>query len=485
MPQHQQLFIGGHWRDAAGGATHDVVNAFTGEVATTQATAGPEDVDAAVTAAADALPGWAATDPAQRAEVLRAAGDLLGGRAQEIAAIVAEETGGTFGWGMFNVGLAADILRAAGDVAGQVADEPVDTAVPGLESLAVRRPLGVCVAIAPWNAPVILGTRSVAWPLAFGNTVVFKASEQSPRVHAAIVSALADAGLPAGALNLITNDPADAPEVVGRLIDDPRTAHINFTGSTRVGRVIAQRAAGQFKRTLLELGGKAPFVVLDDADLDAAVAAANFGAFMNSGQICMSTERIVVAEPIADAFTAKLVERAQGLTVGSPFEQTTMVGPVVTAAAGAHVTELIEDARAHGASVVGGEAHDGDALLSPAVVAGVTPQMRIYGEESFGPVVTVITARDDDDAVRIANDTEYGLSAAVFGADLGRARSVAERIQSGICHINGSTVHDEAAAPFGGVKASGWGRFGAGEVAEEFTTRRWITISHEPRHYPI
>ena len=484
MATHQQLFIDGNWRDAAGGATHDVINAFTREAVTTQAAAGPDDVGAAITAAADALPGWAATAPEARRAILVRAGDLLAERATDIAAVVAEETGGTFGWGMFNVGLAADILRAAGSVAVVSGDAPVATDVPGLESLAVRRPVGVCVGIAPWNAPVILGARALAWPLAFGNTVVFKASEQSPRVHAAIVAACADAGLPDGVLNLITNDPADAGEVVGQLIDDPRTAHINFTGSTRVGRIIAARAAGQFKRSLLELGGKAPLVVLDDADLDAAAAAANFGAFMNAGQICMSTERIIIEAEVAEDFVARLTRRAHSLTVGSPFDESTMVGPVVNDAAAAHVSELIDDARAWGATIALGGDHEG-ALVPPTIVVGVTPQMRIYGEESFGPVVTIITARDDDDVVRIANDTEYGLSAAVFATDLGRARSIAERIESGICHINGPTVQDEAGAPFGGVKASGWGRFGAGQVADEFTTRRWITISHEPRHYPI
>jgi acyl-CoA reductase-like NAD-dependent aldehyde dehydrogenase len=484
LPPHQQLYIDGDWRDASNGATHDVINAYTGETATVQAAATVEDVDAAISAAAGAFALWSGMAGHERRAILIAAGDLLGERAADVATTLSEETGGTFGWGMFNVGLAADILRAAGDVAVQDVEEAVHTDVPGLESLAVRRPGGVCVAIAPREAPVILGARAIAWPLAFGNTVVLKASEQSPRVHAAIVAAIADAGLPAGALNLLTNDPGDAAEVVNRLIDDPRTSHINFTGSTRVGRMIASRAAGLFKRTLLELGGKAPLVVLDDADLDAAAAAANFGAFMNSGQICMSTERIVVETDIADAFVAKLVERARGLTVGSPFEATTMVGPVVTTAAADHVTELIEDARAHGATIALGGDGDG-ALLTPTIVAGVTAEMRIYSEESFGPIVTIIGAEDDADAVAIANDTEYGLSAAVFGTDVSRARAVAERIESGICHINGPTVQDEASAPFGGVKASGWGRFGAGQVAEEFTTRRWITISHEPRHYPI
>ena len=484
MPTPQQLFIDGTWRDAASGATHDVVNAFSGEVVTRQAAASAADADAAVQAAAAAAEGWAATSPEERRSLLTGAGDLLESRGPQIATALSEETAGTFGWGMFNVGLAAAIFRAAGAVADEPVRAPVATHVPGLVSTAVRQPLGVCVGIAPWNAPVILGTRAVVWPLAFGNTVVFKASEQSPRVHAAIVAALVDAGVPAGVVNLITNDPADAADVVGALVEHPLTAHINFTGSSRVGAIIAAKAAPLFKRTLLELGGKAPLLVLDDADLDAAAAAASFGAFMNSGQICMSTERIVVDESVHDAFVSRLAQRAETLPTGSPFDQGTAVGPVVTAGAGDHVDELVADARAKGARIMAGGTREG-AVYQPTVVADVTPAMRIYAEESFGPVVTVISARDADDAVRIANDTEYGLSAAVFGRDIDRAQRIAARIQSGICHINGATVHDEAAAPFGGVKASGWGRFGSGQVVHEFTTLRWITISEQAREYPI
>jgi acyl-CoA reductase-like NAD-dependent aldehyde dehydrogenase len=484
MPADQQLLIDGTWRDAATGATHEVVNSFSGEAVTRQAAAQVADVDAAVQAAAAAFPAWSSTPPAERQALLSKAGDLLQERAETIAATVSEETGGTFGWGMFNVGLAASMLRAAGAVAYETLGERVASDVPGLESSAVRQPLGVCVGIAPWNAPVILGARAVAWPLAFGNTVVFKGSEQSPRVHGAIVAALADAGVPDGVINYLTNDPADAPQVVARLVQHPRTAHVNFTGSSRVGRIIAGLAAPLLRRTLLELGGKAPLVVLDDADLDAAAAAANFGAFMNSGQICMSTERIVVDRSVQDAFVQRLVARAQGLTTGSPFEPGTMVGPVVTAGASDHIAELIDDARAQGATVACGGSHEGP-VHEPTVLAGVTPQMRIYGEESFGPVVTVVAADGPDDAVRIANDTEYGLAAAVFGRDTDRALDVASRVESGICHVNGPTVHDEATAPFGGVKASGWGRFGSGQVADEFTNLRWITVSRQERHYPI
>lgn len=482
-PTPQQLLIGGTWRDAADGRTHDVIGLGERPV-TRQAAAGADDARAAVDAAAAAFPAWAATAPEQRRDLLVAAGDLLAGRAEQIAATMAQETGATFGWGMFNVGLAADILRAAGELATSPAAAAVESHVPGLASTAVRQPLGVCVGIAPWNAPVILGTRAVAWPLAFGNTVVMKASEQSPRTHAAIAAALLDAGLPDGVVNVVTNDPADAGEVVDALIEHPAVRHVNFTGSTRVGRLIAQKAAGELKRSLLELGGKAPLVVLDDADLDAAAAAASFGAFMNAGQICMSTERVVADAAIADALTERIVARAEALPTGDPTDPQTAVGPVVNTAALRHVRELVDDALAHGARVVAGGTHDG-LLHRPTVIAGVTPAMRIYAEESFGPLLAVVTADGEDDAVRIANDSDYGLAAAVFSGDAARGLAVAARVESGICHVNGATVADEATAPFGGVKQSGWGRFGAGQVAAEFTDLRWITVSEQERRYPI
>jgi acyl-CoA reductase-like NAD-dependent aldehyde dehydrogenase len=331
---------------------------------------------------------------------------------------------------------------------------------------------------------VILGSRAIVWALALGNTVVFKASEHSPRIHGAIVAALADAGAPAGVVNLLTNDAADAAEVVGALVEHPRTAHINFTGSTRVGKIIASQAAPLLKPTLLELGGKAPLVVLDDADLEAAAAATGFGAFMNSGQICMSTEKVVVDTAVKEEFERLLSERAASLPTGDPSDPGTAIGPLVAEGGAAHVAELIADAEEKGARVLAGGTRTG-ALLEPTVIAEVTPAMRIYAEESFGPVVAVVGAAGVDEAVRIANDSPYGLAAAVFGRDAERALAVAGRIDSGICHVNGATVHDEPGAPFGGMKASGWGRFGAGEVIHEFTQARWITISEEERHYPI
>jgi acyl-CoA reductase-like NAD-dependent aldehyde dehydrogenase len=442
------------------------------------------NAERAAEAAAAAFPAWSATPAAERAAFLARAADLLDERAQDVAATMTEETGATFGWGMFNCGLAAGMLRHAASLAGQVDQEvAIESHVPGLNARAVRQPVGVVVGIAPWNAPVILATRAVATPLAFGNTVVLKASELCPRTHGAIVAAISDAGVPDGVIELVTNEPQDAAEVVAALIEHPAVKRINFTGSTKVGRIIAEKAASQLKRTLLELGGKAPFVVLPDADLDEAAAAANFGAFMNSGQICMSTERIVVDQAVADDLAARLVSRAEALVVGDPRDQGTMIGPVVNAAAAQHVAELLEDARAKGARVLTGGTADG-LLLTPTIVADVTPEMRIYGEESFGPIVTMIAVDGADEAVRVANDTEYGLSAAVFGTP-DAAEAVARRIQSGICHINGATVHDEPQMPFGGVKHSGWGRFGGDSALDEFTELRWMTRQDGGRKYPI
>jgi acyl-CoA reductase-like NAD-dependent aldehyde dehydrogenase len=482
--EQQPLLIGGEWVAADAGRTYEKADPFTGQPVTEAAAASRADAARAADAAAAAFPGWSSTPPAERAALLVAAADLLAERAPDIAATMTGEVGATFGWGMFNCNLAAGMLRHAATLADQVGGEEIESHVPGLHARGVRQPAGVVVGIAPWNAPVILGTRAVATPLAFGNTVILKASEECPRTHAAIAKALHDAGVPAGVINLITNEPSDAADVVEELIDHPAVRRINFTGSTKVGKIIAAKAAAQLKPTLLELGGKAPFVVLADADLDEAAAAANFGAFMNSGQICMSTERIVVDRSVADDLGGKLVAKAEGLTVGDPRDPETMIGPVVNAAAAARVAELLADAVEKGATVLTGGEPDG-LLLTPTIVSGVTPEMRIYAEESFGPIVTVIAVDGADEAVRVANDTEYGLSAAVFGTDIDAARAVAAQIQSGICHINGATVHDEPQMPFGGVKHSGWGRFGGSAALAEFTDLRWLTVQDGGRHYPI
>ena len=484
IAQEQQLLIGGSWTAAKGGGTYEKANPFTGETATVTAAAGREDARAAVEAAAEAFKEWRTSAPGLRRKILLKAADLLEERAPEIAPIVTEETGGTFGWGMFNCSLAASMLREAGAQAYGLVGEVIPSDVPGKLAMGVRAPAGVVVAIAPWNAPVILSARSVATPLAYANTVVLKASEECPRTHAAVVKVLVDAGLPDGVINLITNDPADAGDVVDELIAHPATRRINFTGSTKVGRIIAENAGRHLKRVLLELGGKAPLLVLKDANLDAAVAAANFGAFFHQGQICMSTERAIVDSSLADAFAQQLADKAGSLKLGDPREPDTVLGPMINAAALERVDGLVQDAVSKGAEIVTGGEADGP-LYPPTVVKGVTPDMRLYTEEVFGPVISVMAVDGADEAVRIANDTEYGLSAAVFSENVPEALEIAQRIESGICHVNDTTVQDEPQMPFGGVKSSGFGRFGGRAALEEFTELRWITVQETARQYPI
>jgi acyl-CoA reductase-like NAD-dependent aldehyde dehydrogenase len=469
---------------ASTGATFERRDPITGEVASRAAAASVADAQSAADAAAAAFPAWSKLGPNARRAVLLKAADLLEGRAAEFVRLMATEIGATAGWAQFNVKLAAGMLREAASLTTQITGEIIPSDKPGCVSMAVRQPAGVVLGIAPWNAPVILGVRAIATPLACGNTVVLKASEICPGTHHLIGAVLREAGLPAGAVNVITNAPENAPEVIEALIAHTAVRRINFTGSTRVGRIIAETAARFLKPVLLELGGKASLVVLDDADLDAAVAASAFGAFMNQGQICMSTERIVVDHAVADDFVAKLAAKAESLQAGNPRHGNFALGSLVGVEAAERISGLVNDAVSKGAKLLAGGRVEGT-VMSATVLDHVTPAMRLYGEESFGPVVCVVRATGVEEAVRIANDTEYGLSAAVFGRDISRALDVAHRIDSGICHINGATVHDEAQMPFGGVKASGYGRFGGKAGINEFTELRWITIETGPQHFPI
>lgn len=477
------LRIGGEVTDPADGRYIDKIQRLTGEVVARVAAASPDDAHRAADAAGRAAASWAATPPAERRKVLEGAARLLDERTPQIAAVMGQEMGAAAGWCHFNAMLAASMLREAAAQVYATAGQVIPSDVPGMTAMGVREPAGVVVGIAPWNAPLILGTRAVAMPLALGNTVVLKASEETPATHAAIIECLIDAGLPAGAANLVTNAPDDAPDVVERLIAHPAVRVINFTGSTGVGRVIAEKAGRHLKRTVMELGGKAPMVVLADADLEAAAAAASFGAFMNQGQICMSTERLVVDRSVAAEFAELLAARAAKLVVGAPDDPATQLGPMVHEGAVEHVAGLVRDAVEHGATVLTGGEPDG-LFYPPTVLTGITRDSRLYAEESFGPLAPIVEVDGQEEAIEVANDTEYGLAAAVFTRDAKRGLEVAGQIRSGICHVNGATVHDEAQMPFGGVKASGYGRFGSTAAINEFTELRWITVSGE-RQYPI
>jgi acyl-CoA reductase-like NAD-dependent aldehyde dehydrogenase/ABC-type branched-subunit amino acid transport system ATPase component len=469
---------------AAGNATFERLNPMTGEVAARAAASSADDAVRAADAATAAFPAWAEMAPAARRALLNKAADLIEAAGAKFAPVMGAETGSTAMWAGFNCMLASGMVREAAAMTTQIAGEIIPSNVPGSLAMGYRQPVGVVAGIAPWNAPVILGVRAIAMPLACGNTVVLKASEMCPGTHRLIGTLFREAGFPPGVVNVVTNAPKDAGAVVDALIAHPAVRRVNFTGSSRVGKIIARKCAEHLKPVLLELGGKSPLVVLDDADLDEAVNAAAFGAFANQGQICMSTERIVVDETVADEFVARFAAKAKSLSVGDPREGKAVLGSVVDHAAAERVTQLVLDAVAKGAKLVAGGSIDGT-LIGAHVLDRVTPQMRIYEEESFGPITTVVRAKDTDDAVRIANDTPYGLSSAVFGRDITRAFAVARRLETGICHINGPTVHDEAQMPFGGVKDSGYGRFGGKAAINEFTELRWITIQSGHRHYPF
>lgn len=478
------LLIAGRDVPATRSATFNRQNPISGDVATRAAAASVEDARAAADAAAAAFPKWAAIGPSERRAKLAKAADLLEARAAQFASILTTETGATGGWGHFNVHLAAGMLREAAAMTTQITGEVVPSDVPGSLSMALRTPVGVVLGIAPWNAPIILGVRSIAMPLACGNTVVLKASEVCPATHRLIGAVLTEAGLGEGVVNVVTHDPKDAEAIAEALISHRAVKRVNFTGSTRVGRIITGIAAKYLKPVLLELGGKAPLLVLDDADLDAAVDATVFGAFANSGQICMSTERVIVDEKVADQFAAKLAKRVAALPTGDPRKGDFVLGSVVGKPTVERVQKLVSDAAARGAKVLCGGESDGT-IMKGIVVDRVTPEMALFREESFGPQVSITRVRSDEEAVKLANDTDYGLAAAIFSKDIARALALAKRIESGICHINGPTVHDEAQMPFGGVKASGYGRFGGKAGIEEFTELRWITIQTTPRHYPF
>jgi acyl-CoA reductase-like NAD-dependent aldehyde dehydrogenase len=478
------LYIDNKEQASATGATFERRNPASDAVISRGAAASVEDAVRAVASAQNAFVEWSKSGPTQRRALLLKAADEIEARADDFVEAMSLEVGANELWARFNVMLAGNLFREAAGLATQLQGETIPSDRPGSLSMTIRQPVGVILSIVPWNGPVVLAARAIAYPLVCGNTVVFRASETSPRTHELIAQAVLAAGFPAGALNFITNDPKDAPQVVDALIAHSAVRRINFTGSTHVGRIIAEKAGRQLKRCILELGDKSPLVVLEDANVDHAVAAGIFGAFLYQGQICMSTERIIVDEKIADEYVAKFAERATALPVGDPSKGACVLGPVISKAAASRLKDLLDDAVSKGAKLVAGGTATG-AMLSATVLDGVNPSMRIYSEETFGPIVSIIRAKDTEDAVRIANDTEFGLSAGVFGTDISRALDVAQRIDTGSVHINGATVNNEAQAPYGGTKASGFGRFDGRAVIDEFTELKWITIETSGQGYPF
>ncbi|WHT16741.1 aldehyde dehydrogenase family protein [Crossiella sp. CA-258035] len=482
----RQLIVNGVETPAASGRTTPDHSPWTGEVYTQVAAASPADVTLAAAAAHEAFPAWAAAKPSERRAVLLKAADLLEQRAEQVVELLAAETGGTRGWGLFNVDLASQILREAAAATTQPVGEVLSSEFTGQLSLAVREPVGVVAAFSPWNAPVILGVRSIAVPLAVGNTVVLKPSEDAPVAAGYFLADLLhEAGLPPGVLNVVSNAREDAAEIARTLIADERVRMVNFTGSTGVGRIIGVTAAEHLKPAVLELGGKNSVLVLDDADLDHAAAAVNFGAFANTGQICMSADRVLVHRAVAEEFTAKLTARAATLHRGAPADPATTLGPLVSAGSAQRVAALVAETVEAGATLHTGGGPAEGASYPATVLSGITPDMRIQHEEVFGPVCTVLTFDTDEEAVALANNTGYGLSTGILTGHQGRGLAIARQLRTGIAHVGDQSVADEPQAPFGGVGQSGYGKFGGRWGVDAFTTTRWITVGPQHSQYPI
>ena len=477
-------FIGGEWVDAADGATFDDIDPYTGDVVARVPAGKREDARRAVEAAAEAFPAWSQTPPAERQRVFLKAADILETRQDEVVSWLARETGSTFGFAMFQMTFVPGLFRQAAALPYAPMGEIIPSDV-GAFSMGLRRPVGVVGAIAPWNAALILSARAISAPLALANTVVLKPSELSPYSGGLLWGEIfAEAGLPPNVLNVVTHAPGEAEEIGDELVENPHVRRINFTGSTATGRKLAEAAGRHLKRVVLELGGYNPLIVLADADLDYAVDATTFGAFLHQGQICMSARRIIVERPIADRFVEKLAEKTNGLKAGDPREPDTIIGPLINESALELVKGRVDEAVGKGAKVLaGGEAVG--RVYRATLLADVPEDTEFARLETFGPVAAVEVVDNADQAVERANATDYGLASGILTTDTDRGFALAQRIEAGIVHVNDQPVGDEPQMPFGGVKESGWGRFGGTAAIQEFTDLHWVTIQRGAHPFPF
>jgi acyl-CoA reductase-like NAD-dependent aldehyde dehydrogenase len=478
-------FIGGDWTGSSGGTTYEDLDPWSGQVVAKVAAGTREDARRAVEAAQAAFPAWSQTPPAERQRIFLAAADILERRRDEVVGLLARETGATFGFGMFQMGFVPGLLRQAAGLAYSPIGQILPSDLPGAMAMGLRRPVGVVGAISPWNAALILSARSIAAPLALGNTVVAKPSEESPYVGGLLWGEIfAEAGMPDGVLNIVTHAPGQAGPIADELVENPAVRRINFTGSTATGRRVAEAAGRHLKRVLLELGGYNPLIVLDDADLDYAVDASAFGAFLHQGQICMSARRLLVDRRVADDFVGRLAAKTAGLKAGDPSEPDTIIGPLINQRALDTVAGRVQEAVAKGAKLLAGGERVGRCFQA-TLLADVPADAELARVETFGPVATVELVDGPDAAVARANDTPYGLAAGILTGDPDRGLALADRLEAGIVHVNDQPVHDEPQMPFGGVKDSGWGRFGGEAAVDEFTELKWVTVQSGTRPFPF
>jgi acyl-CoA reductase-like NAD-dependent aldehyde dehydrogenase len=478
-------FIGGRRVPASTGAVFDDRDPWDGSVVFTVPAGGADDARDAIDAAASAQVAWSETAPTHRQAVFSRAASILERRSDEIVDLLGRETGAGRWYAEAQVHFAVSLLRQAAALAHLPQGVVIPSDLPGTTAMALRRPVGVVGAIAPWNASLILSARAIAGPLAVGNAVVLKPSEESPYTGGVLWGEIfEEAGLPAGVLNVVCHAPGQAGAIGAELLRHPMVRRINFTGSTPTGRRLAESAGRHLKRVLLQLGGHNPLVVLSGVDLDYAVEAAAFGAFVHQGEICMCVRRIYVEQDIAEAFSARLAAKAASLPVGDPADPRTVIGPLINRWALSMVSRRVEEALAGGARLLAGGSPD-PPCYPATVLTEVPPSCELASEETFGPVVILESVADADEAVARANQSRFGLSAGVLAADVATGQEVARRLEAGIVHVNDQPVNDEPQMPFGGMKDSGWGRFGISQAVEEFTELQWMTTRSVPRTFPF
>ena len=481
-----QLFINGEWRVSSDKKTFTDINPATRQPYAEVADGTVADMDAAIDAAYKAQPAWAALPPAARASFLHKAVAIFEANQENFANALVQETGSGLGKAMFECSLIPLAFREAAALTTHPIGETYPSNVPGKINRVERTAAGVVGVISPWNFPLYLSLRGFVYAIALGNTAVLKPSEDSPLTGGTMLAELFEAaGLPAGVFNVVCCRRENVKAVAAKMIDDPRVARISFTGSTLVGRDVGVACAAQLKRAILEMGGKNPVVVLEDADLDYAVNSAFFSAFLHQGQICMSADKIIVARKIYEPFVKKLTEKVSVFKPLEPSNPMSVIGPIINDRQLNRIERMVKAAKAAGATIHTGGEKEGP-FFQGTVITGVKSDMEIYQEEIFGPVALVIPADSEDEAIKIANDTKYGLSAAIITNDREKGELLAPRIQAGMVHVNDTCVHDEPHCPFGGTKSSGWvGKWGGAGAIEAFTEQRWISVQVEPRQYPF
>ena len=470
------MFIGGQWREASTGARLDVEDPSTGEVLTSVADASVEDGRAALDAAVAAGPSWAATPPRDRGEILRRAFEMITERKDDLALLMTLEMGKPIKESLTEITYGAEFFRWFAEESVRIAGRWQVAPNGATRLLTMKQPVGPCLMITPWNFPLAMGTRKIGPAIAAGCTMVMKPASQTPLTMFFLTQILAECGLPDGVLNVVTTSTTGA--VMEPLIRDPRLRKLTFTGSTQVGRSLVEQSAQGLLRVSMELGGNAPFLVFEDADLDRAVDGAMLAKMRNIGEACTAANRFIVHESVAAEFSTRLTERMAALKVGRGTEDGVDVGPLIDGTQRDKVAELVQDAVDQGATVrTGGSARSGKGYYyDPTVLSDVPADARINHEEVFGPVAPIATFVADDEAIAMANDTEYGLVAYAFTEGLSRSMSVAERLETGMVAINQGIVSNPA-APFGGVKASGFGREGGAEGINEYLETKYVGLA--------